>query len=70
MATFNYKLRENYIQIIFSYGRKKLFSTNTGYKVKNVKNWKNNQEVKCVIEEHGINWTYYLYSDIEFKDVC
>lgn len=54
MATLKYKLRDNStkIQLLFSYGRNKLFRITTGFSLNNSKNWdENRQVVKSIISE-------------------
>ena len=55
MATFNYKLRGNTIIIVFNYGKGNRFRTTTGYKVSNIKNWLDSQNIKNVNSENNVN---------------
>lgn len=52
MSDVKYSLRKNSIQLVFSYGRKKLFRVSTGFTVNNISNWNDNkQKIKEVASE-------------------
>jgi integrase len=59
MSDVKYSLRNNTIQLVFSYGRKKLFRVSTGFKVNHSSNW---NEGKQKIKEVANEPTAYNYN--------